>query len=219
VPSVLICAPDPLTDELHGTLIWREGIERHVATRFQDALLIVHAAHPDVIVVDIQLADAVRLVTNLRADKTTRNTSIVVMARGSFVPSELEYLAAGANAILRLPPGPEWDERLGALLLVPTRRATRLAVEMQLEARSGPDAVETVSGTVVNLSQTGMFVETDLPLSMGADLDFRIHVGDGKPPVVGSGQIVRQRDLRNSGVRFYGLEADGADRIRKFIDA
>jgi CheY-like chemotaxis protein len=213
MPSVLICAPDPLTDEMLGTLLWRDGVERHLASTFQDGLVMAVAARPDLVVVDALLREADRLVGDLRLEAATSSVSIVVVARGDFDPSELRFLEAGANAILRLPPGPEWDERLSPLLLVPTRRAMRLAVELQLEAQLA-NTVRKVSGTVLNVSETGMLVETDISLPPATDIDFRIWLRDKNSPVLGCGQIVRQDSEHVSGVRFYGLEGDGLARVR-----
>ena len=108
------------------------------------------------------------------------------------------------------------DERLSPLLYVPTRRTSRLAALVQFEA-SGGVGIETVAGTVLNLSENGMLVETDIPLPMGTDVDFKIHLRDQPAPITGCGQIVRQETARRCGIKFYGLEADGPQRVRRFV--
>lgn len=217
MPSVLICGPDPLTDELHDTLLWREGVERRVATGFEDALTIAVAAHPDLVVVDGQVPRADRLVQDLRRDPATRRTSIVVVARGAFEPAEIRFLEVGANAILRLPAGPDWDERLAPLMRVPGRRALRAPVRLQFEGRT-PPGIETQWGAVLNLSQTGMLVETEKPPAVGTDLDFSFQLPSEAALVVGTGQVVRH-SARAFGVRFYGLEGDGLERVARFVEA
>jgi DNA-binding response OmpR family regulator len=217
VTSVLICAPDPLADDLHGTLLWRDDVERHLASRFEDALTIAVAAHPDLVAIDRDFAGAERLVADLRDDPKTRECSIVVIARGEFQTDEVAFLQAGANAVLRLPPDADWDERLGALVRVPSRRATRLPVQLEFEARSAP-RVLSAWGTVVNLSATGMLLETEAELAIGVDIDFRLRLTDGGAPVSGSGHIVRQAGAHRYGVRFYGLEGDGRERVLRFTE-
>ena len=94
----------------------------------------------------------------LRADAVTRRASIVVLARGDHDPLEVELLEAGANAILRLPPGPEWEPRLRELLAVPVRRQARLAVHLQVEGfRVGRRCPW--RALALDLSQTGMLLE------------------------------------------------------------
>lgn len=216
MPSVLVCAPGPLMDDLQETLLGRDDVDRRVVSRATDAVTAMLMSKPDIIVIDARLAEAEALITGIRNNPVTRPVSIVVVAGGEFSPAEVRFIDAGANAILRLPASPEWDDRLSALLYVPTRRTGRLAALVQFEAVAG---VESVAGTVLNLSEHGMLVETDVPLPMGADVDFKIHLRDASTPLVGCGQIVRQEGERRSGVRFYGLESDGLARVKRFVKA
>lgn len=216
MPSVLICALDPLMDDLHGTLLWRDGIERHVAGRFADALAIAVAARPTLVIVDRDLHQAPELVRDLRADASTRATSIAVVARGELTPLELELLEAGANAVLRLPPGPEWDERLSRLLNVPVRRRVRGSVRLEFECRSG--RIERTRGTVLDISVTGMRVACSAALEVGADLDFRFRLPGSGAPIAGSGRVVRRDHAGRLGIEFYGLEGDGAQRLARFTE-
>jgi DNA-binding response OmpR family regulator len=105
--SVLICTHSELEKELGHTLLWRQDVERHVVSRLEEARMMALAARPSIVVVDRELPWAGRLVSALREDPSTRNLSIVVVARGDFDPSEVELLESGANAILRLP----WNSR------------------------------------------------------------------------------------------------------------
>lgn len=212
---ILICAPDPLTDELHDTVIWREGNERHLATSFGEAFVMAVAVRPDLIVIDRDLPRAARLVEDLRQDATTRSFSIVVAARGDMADLELQLLQAGANAVIRLPAGDEWDERLSHLMRVPLRRATRAAVRIQFEGKT--THVETLWGAVLNLSTTGMLIEAAGPLEVGGDLDFRFLLPCSNEPVRGAGHIARLERKDRYGVRFYGLEGDGAARVEAFV--
>jgi hypothetical protein len=215
MPSVLICAPGPLMDELQETLLGRTDVDRRSVTVASEAVAQMLLAKPDLIVVDSRLGDAEALIGGIRANPVTRPVSILVVASGEWSPAEVRFIDSGANAILRLPAGPEWDERLSLLLYVPTRRAGRLAALVQFEAVTG--GVESVAGTVLNISENGILVETDIPLPMGADVDFKIHLRDMASPLIGCGQIVRQDSPRKCGVRFYGLEADGLARIKRFV--
>ena len=213
--QILICAPDPLTDDLHGTVVWREGNERHLASTFQDAFVMAVAARPDLIVVDRDLPRAARLVEDLRGDAKTCHVSIVVAARGDMADLELQLLEAGANAVIRLPAGPEWDERLSHLMRVPPRRAARVPLRIQFEGNTA--RVETVWGSVLNLSATGMLIEASGALEVGADLDFRFQLPGSSEFVRGAGQIMREAKQDCYGVRFYGLEGDAAERIKAFV--
>ena len=213
VPVILICAPDPLTDELHDTLLWRDGIERHVASSFPEALSKAVAARPDLVVVDRDLPEARRLVEDLR---TVGKFAVAIVARGDFEPDEVGLLEAGAYAILRLPAGPEWDERVARLMQVAQRKSVRVPVSVEFEGRSG--AIERIFGRLVNLSVSGMLIECSAVLDIGADIAVSFPLARGATPIVGTGRIVRQAGKGRFGLEFYGLEGDGRERVRMFVE-
>ena len=136
--SILICAPDPLTDDLHDTILWRDGNERHVVTSFQDALLMAVAVRPALIVIDRDLPRSLRLVEDLRGDATVHHVSIAIAARGDISDLEIQLLQSGANAVIRLPAWHECDERLGELMQVPARRAARLPARLEFSSTRAP---------------------------------------------------------------------------------
>src|SRR5438552_19175874 len=132
--AALICSQQDLQPELGHTVLWRTGIERHVATRIEDARMMAVAAKPDIVVVDRDLPRADQLIASLREDPSTRRLSIAIVARGDLDPVDVALLAAGANAILRLPPGPAWGARPVPLLHVRARRLARLPVALRVAA-------------------------------------------------------------------------------------
>jgi DNA-binding response OmpR family regulator len=115
-PVVLICAPNPLADELFDTLLWRTGVERHVASDVDGALLFAVAARPDLVVVDRNLPEAERLVSFIRHDPRLSRTAVAVLSHGARDAGEIGLIAAGADVVLRLPVTPDWDARLHRLL-------------------------------------------------------------------------------------------------------
>ena len=204
-------------DELQGTLLGRDDIDRRTATHAPEAITMMLMSKPDLVVVDARLPDAGPLIGGIRSNPVTRPVSIVLVAGSDLDAVDVAaFVDVGANAILQLPVTPDWDERLSLLLFVPVRRVSRLAALVQFEGLGGA-GVESVAGTILNISEHGMLVETDIALPMGTDIDFKIHLRDAPAPLVGCGQIVRQETPRRSGVRFYGLEADGLARIRRFV--
>ena len=108
---------------------------------------------------DRDLQGAAALVKALRNDASTRGLSVVAMARGDFASSELVLLEAGVNAVLRLPPTGDWDDRLFRLIHVPARREVRVAVSLQLDLGLGATG-DTFTAQALNLSVNGMLIET-----------------------------------------------------------
>src|SRR5262245_44800044 len=133
MPTALLVSLVELEAELGHTLLWRHDVERHVAPRLEEARTMAIAARPDIVVVDRDVGRAEQVVRALRQEPATRQASMVILARGDFDPSEVHLLEAGANAVLRIPAGPEWDDRLTKLMSVPVRREARFPIHMQVD--------------------------------------------------------------------------------------
>src|SRR5574341_2114943 len=119
--TVLICAGEAVVEQLAASAVWREGLERQVASSADQAMVMASAAKPVLVVVDRDLPRAEYLVEKLRAGPGTQRASIVIVAAGDHQSTELGLLTAGANTVLRLPPTAEWDERIQR-----DRKSTRL---------------------------------------------------------------------------------------------
>lgn len=216
--TALILAPAPLDDELATTVLWRRNVERYAAASLQEARTVARGGRPDILVVDQRMFDAVSVVAQLRQDPLTRGLSIVVLARGDFDTSEVALLEAGANAILRLPPGPDWDDRLVRLIHVPLRRASRFPVHVRV------DSELSVAGQIfpviaLNVSVNGMLVESQQKFRIGDDVQFAFHLPEIGGVVAGSGTVVRLAGPAGLfGVELTHVEGDGRVRIKQFVE-
>jgi CheY-like chemotaxis protein len=198
---------------MHDTLLERGGIELHLAATAKEALRLAVTVRPDLALVDRDLPQARRLVKGLRE---ACRLSIAVIARGDFDPEEQELLEAGANAVLRLPADPDWDERLARLVDVAPRQSVRAPVSVDFEATPA-GTVERVWGHLVNLSVTGMLLECAAPLDVGVDVDFSFRLPPAGAPVVGCGRVVRRAAPGRFGVEFRGLQGDAGERLQRYV--
>ena len=212
--AALICSQTDLQPELGHTVLWGTGIERHVALRLEDARTMAVVARPDIVVIDRDLPRADELIAALREDPGTRRVSIAIVARGDLDPAELALLQAGANAILRMPPGPDWDERLVRLLDIPARRDARLPVELGVDTL-GTGVGERVPAQAVNLSRSGILIETAVELGVGDELELEFSL-EGED-VLARGRVVRHGAPRLFGVQFAALPKYAAVRIQRFV--
>jgi DNA-binding response OmpR family regulator len=217
--TALIVSPQPLDAELADTVLWRKNVERYAASSAAEVRRLASSGRPDIIVLDKRLANAAGVVAELRRDPLTRTVSIVVLARGDCDPSEIAFLEAGANAILRLPPGPDWDDRLVRLIHVPLRRATRFEVNVRIESGFAV-AGEALPVTALNLSVTGMLLESPHPLHVGDDVRFAFSLPGDSEVISGTGMVVRQASSANQfGVELTQVEGDGRLRIKRFVES
>jgi CheY-like chemotaxis protein len=218
MPVALICTQAELEPDLGHTLLWRAGVERHVATRLEDARMMAVAARPDIVVVDRELPRSEKLVAALREDPSTRGLSIVVAARGDFDPAEVELLEAGANAILRLPAGPEWDERLPRLMNVPERREARFTVHFDVDETAG--AVDHPEAALaLNLSMSGMLLESPIPLSVGDEIQLSFQIPESGSSIATGARVVRLAGPGQYGVEFHRVDDAASGHLRAFVDA
>jgi DNA-binding response OmpR family regulator len=213
----LLCSEGDLQNELADTVLGRGGFEHHTASRLEDARVMALAARPAIVMVDRDLPRADQLVAALREDRSTRSLSIAVVARGEFTEAELGLLEAGANAILRLPAGPEWDARLNRLMAIPQRRQARFPVSFWVLA-AGPAFQEPVPATGLNLSENGMLLETRVAdLDLGSELEFDVRLAGGDA-FGGRGHVVRLAGPGQYGVAFARLDERAAQVVRRFVE-
>jgi CheY-like chemotaxis protein len=212
--AVLICSHADVKEDLGGTLLWREGIERQVAARMEEAQMLAVAARPRLVVIDRDLPWAARIIAALREDPSTRALSLVVMARGDFDPAEIELLEAGANAILRLPAGPEWNERLERLMDVPVRKEARFPVSFRVEATNGGGVA---SAQALNLSASGMLIETASTLGVRDDVQLLFRLPPTPDPLRVGAQVVRLAAPTQFGVEFRDVGPEESRRIQGYL--
>jgi CheY-like chemotaxis protein len=212
MPGVLLCSHKDILKELGGTLLARAGIDRFKATQLEDAKLLARTTRPALILLDRDMHDVREFLEALREEPATRTRSIAILARGELEPSELELLELGANAILRLPPDDGWDDRVSRLLQVPQRHDARLQVLLAVSV----DAPDVVITQALNLSATGMLVESRTPLQMYQAVSFRFRLPDGAR-VSGSARVVRQATSTQYGLEFVRLDEDGKEAIQQYV--
>jgi DNA-binding response OmpR family regulator len=213
--AVLICSHGDVEEDLRGTLLWRDDIDRQVVAKMEEARMLAVAARPRLVVIDRDLPWAARIVSALRADPSTRGLSLVVMARGDFDPAEVELLECGANAILRLPAGPEWNERLERLMDVPVRKETRFPVSFGVEASSNGGGV--ANAQALNLSASGMLIETESALNIRDEVQLQIGLPVTVDPIRVAGQVVRLAAPSQFGVEFRRVGPEESRRIQGYL--
>jgi CheY-like chemotaxis protein len=215
IRAVLISAVD-LSRELHATALFRNNVERLSAMGTGDVKRHAQQGRVDVIVIDSAMSGASGMVAALRQDPLTRPTAIVALGRSEFGMGQLDLLQAGANAILPLPPGADWDYRLMRLVRVPMRKQTRLAAELVIEG--GLRGGLRFPGRVLNLSVHGLLLECTEEVQVGDDLKLRFELpGGGR--VSGTGTVVRQAEAQRYGVELTHIEDDGRVRIKRFVES
>jgi CheY-like chemotaxis protein len=212
-----LLAPQDLAPELGGTVLFRRNVERLPVSGLDELRRLADEGRLDVVVVDSALPGAPAIVAALRHDPITRATAIVALGRSEFGFDHLQLLESGANAILPLPPGQDWDDRLMRLIHVPVRKTTRFPVNLILHGglRDGVS----FAARIVNLSVHGLLLECRHPLKVGEDVRLVFEMPRGHGPVEAHGTVVRQALAERFGVELTQVEGDGRVRIKRYVEA
>jgi hypothetical protein len=140
------------------------------------------------------------------------------VVRGQFASIEVDLLEAGANAILRFPANPEWDERFTRLLQVPVRRETRFSAHFAVLSYAGV-AGGSGEALALNLSVNGVLLECPFPLAVGDELALDLKLADSSRSVAVAGRVVRVARAGHFGIEFRRLEGEAAQEVRRFVES
>jgi len=219
VTTVLICAGSDLESDLRRTLFWREDLERYVAERADEARMLAFSTEPHVVVVDLDLPGAGQLVDSVRTQALTHPVSIVALSRGAAGRIDGHGDPGPVDAILSLPPGPEWDDRLVDVLQMPTRKQARFDVSFGVETRLR-HRVDAQRGLALNISAGGILIDArGLRLQAGDDVSLSLLLPATDAPVEGRARVVRQPVEERLGLRFEAFSGNGDARVRELLAA
>lgn len=213
--SVLICCREDLEERLHRTVLWRDDVERYVTSGVNDARMLVLAAEPQVIVVDLEMPGAEDLLASLSQNTGPKPLAVVVLTP-SGPPVDPDPLLQHSSAVLPLPPGPGWDDSLLDLMQIPRRRQARYAITFDVQTWRRRDS-STAVAQAHDLSLGGLLVSCGLPLAIGDDLDLRFLLPTSDVPIIGGGLVVRHDEARRYGMRFHDLSGDSHQRLEAFL--
>lgn len=198
-------------------MLYRSNVQRHLAGTVAEGRAAARRLKPEIVLVSRDLMGAIELVKGLRDDPQTRRLSVVALARGDFASSELALLEAGANAILRLPPTGDWDERLFRLMQVPMRRDVRAAVTLEVDLGLGASGTA-FAALALNLSLSGLLIETNETLQVGDEVTFAFNLAEGGGEIKGGARVVRHGSAGQFGLQFETVKGDGRVKIKRFVE-
>ena len=204
--------PARAAQDLGQTLLWRRDVNRQVVTELGPARAALRD-RPSLALLERDLPWAAGFIREVREESETRGTSIAVYAAGEMDPVEMDLMAKGANAVLRLPVSREWDKRLARLVQVAPRQAVRVPVFVEVEAES---AVRTTLGTSVNLSESGILIQAQA-LDLGSELRFALRLPGVADPVRGRARVVRIGPDDGFGIEFTEISGECLELIRAFV--
>lgn len=214
---VVVCSGRSLSRDLGGTILFRDGITIEEHPTLAAAQTRLGAGGVALTIIDKELGGLEPFIKNLRKSVTLRSVSLAVLSRDDFDPAEVELLTAGANGILRLPPTEAFDQKVSQLVAIPPRREVRVPVQIQVEAIAGFGT--TMPVVSVNLSPSGMLVESSYDLVIGDDISVSCRLRETSAAVFrATGKIVRRTARNQYGIRFTSI-LEGEEEMRTVVAA
>ena len=163
-----------------------------------------------------QVVDAIR-----HGMSASRNTSVLVLARPGNADAARDLIGRGVNRVMLLDDPPQLiGQQVAELLNIAPRANLRFSTHLQTSVGDG--AVE-VLGEIVNLSATGMLVETETSFEPGEQVVVTINLGGQQGSVSAKAEVVRQAHndrggIDGIGVRFISFAGDGKEKIEAVLD-
>jgi hypothetical protein len=163
-----------------------------------------------------QIVDSIR-----HGMSASRNTSLLVLAQPGRADAARELIGRGVNRVMLLDDPPELiGQQVAELLSIAPRADLRLSTHLQTTVGDG--AVE-VLGEVVNLSSSGMLIETETSFEPGEQIVVTINLGGERGSVTAKAEVVRQAHAERGGVdgvgvRFISFAGDGEAMVATVLD-
>ena len=150
----------------------------------------------------------------------SRNTSVLVLARPGQADAARDLVGRGVNRVILQDDPPDLIGQQVAELLDIAPRAD-LRFKTRLQTSVGDGGVE-VLGEIVNLSSSGMLVETELSFEPGEQVVVTINLSGQRGSVSAKAEVVRQAHNdrggpKGIGVRFLSFAGDGKEKIEAVL--
>jgi len=204
------------------SVLWRSGVERFTAPDGQSVLDVARPIKARMVVLDAADAGTEAVIRRLREDPQTRSVSIAVLARTPTAEQTEAFSRAGANAVLSDTDGPAyWDDLFEQLLGVPPRREVRVPVAITIWSRRDPGPGAEVVGVSINVSVTGLLIETKAPLTTGTTLNLSFRLPSAAEELRLMGRVVWTAagpgtQAWRSGIEFLGFHGRTMEAILAF---
>ena len=103
--SILIVDDAPLNLKLAALILEKEGYQVFRATDAKEALTLLDARRPDLILLDIQMPgmDGMEMVRRLKADPVTAGIAVVALTANAMLGDDLKAYAAGFDGYITKP--------------------------------------------------------------------------------------------------------------------
>jgi DNA-binding response OmpR family regulator len=178
---------------------------------------------PDLVILSDRLADmpGAEACRQIRSIGPDRPLPMIVILDGISGAKIRQYEQIGCDDYLLRPVDPgTLMERISRVLQVAYRRGPRLLVIMETICSS---TEHIIFGNILNLSENGLFVETNEAIEPGTTLDLELRLPDTKDLLMIKGKVARRHKLAGKvlygiGVQFQELDSRTRQTLQGYIE-
>ncbi len=215
-----------LVDHSRGSLLFQESVLRRrkatitTALAGSEALKIARDEDPHLIMFGYDLFDmaAPEFCRHIREDEITRDISLLFVCDRADEQNAALCIEAGCNDVIYRPlQRNELDTKIAKLTTIPARRQlrtlTRVEVSLDNQGRF-------VLGRSLNVSATGMLIETERVLPGEGPLQLQFYLPGEAQPVKVTVDVLRSEfagTMARYGVRFMNLEREAREQIERYV--
>ncbi len=221
---VLVAGIDTSAFEALGPVLDRQDFEVERMASLRSSVDLAQLKHFNVVIINARCSvETLALaVAAIRDEKSaSKKTSLLVMAEPGAEDAARELIGRGVNRVMSVDDSPEMIAReVTVLLTVALRAAVRVSVNFKA---SISDGIVDVVAEVINLSVSGMLVETDIPFAPDDKVVVSTDLGGQWGPVSIKAVVVRRAypargGIGGIGIRFTDLAVEVKEKINGFLD-
>jgi uncharacterized protein (TIGR02266 family) len=211
--------------KLEKMLLERSGYEIITARTGVEALKKIQADKPRLVFLDMIMpemsGDAV--CRFIKANKNLKHIPVVMVTTKSDELSRDRCLQAGCDDYMTKPVTQrDFFDKIKKFLNLEKRKHPRTRLRVSADCLQGELSYQNYS---VDLSQSGVFIETPDPLPVGTDVIIRLSLPRQGAPILVKGSVVRtvppshppEGVNSGMGVRFTNLSSEDVEKIKTFV--
>ena len=211
--------------KLEKMLLERSGYEIITARTGAEALKKVQAEKPRLVFLDMIMPEMTgdAVCRYIKTSKSLKHIPVIMVTTKSDPPSRERCAQAGCDDFMTKPVTQrDFFEKIKKFINIEKRRHPRAPLRVSAECLQNEVSYQHYT---VDVSQSGMFVETLSPLPLGTELGLRFGLPRQGAPVLVKGRVVRtvppgqasEGNPCGMGIRFTNLSSEDSDKIREFV--
>lgn len=217
--KILLVDDADLFLEIEKRVFKQTGAELLVAHSGTEALKVLYDKKPDIVLLDLMMPDIPgdRVCSTIKNNPMTARIPVIMVTAAGKAEEVERCRRAGCDDFVTKPiKSQALNEKVVKFLNIPHRQSLRILIRLQFET-------EKVSSfaTSINISTSGMLVETEKKLKVGDKVQFHFYLSSDVE-VLGAASVVRQEKYQSGnafGLRFDSLSKADEQAIARFVES